>query len=62
VALTVYCWLLWLYPGSYRQEFGEEMASVFRRARSELPPALVARISFYRRELCGLLSGALRAP
>jgi hypothetical protein len=61
VAVTVYCWLLWLYPGSYRQEFGEEMASVFRRARSELPPALVARISFYRRELCGLLSGALRA-
>jgi hypothetical protein len=61
VALTVYRWLLCLYPGSYRGEFGEEMTSVFRDARSALPPALAAKISFYRREFCGLLSGALCA-
>lgn len=61
MALTVYGWLLCLYPGSYRHEFGEEMTSVFHEARSALPPALAAKISFYRREFCGLLSGALCA-
>ena len=61
MALTVYCWLLCLYPGSYRDEFGAEMTAVFREARNELPPALPARIRFYRREFCGLLSGAIRA-
>ena len=61
MALTVYCWLLCLYPGSCRQEFGEEMTSVFREARSALPPALAAKVGFYRREFCGLLSGALCA-
>jgi hypothetical protein len=61
VALTVYRWLLCLYPGSYRHEFGEEMTSVVREARSALPPALAAKVSFYRREFCGLLSGALCA-
>ena len=61
MALTVYCWLLCLYPGRCRHEFGEEMTSVFREARSALPPALAAKISFYRREFFGLLSGALCA-
>lgn len=58
--LTVYWCLLRLYPGSYRHEFGEEMTSVFREARSQTQPALAAKISFYQREFCGLLSGALR--
>jgi hypothetical protein len=58
--LTVYCWLLWLYPRSYRDEFGQEMTCVFREARSDLPKLLAAKISFSRREFCGLLSGALR--
>jgi hypothetical protein len=61
VVITVYCWLLCLYPGSYRHEFGGEMTSVFCEARSELPPVLPAKFSFYRREFCGLLSGALCA-
>jgi hypothetical protein len=56
--ITVYCWLLCLYPGAYRYEFGEEMTSVFRDAQGELPGP--ARVSFYGREFCGLLSGALR--
>jgi len=45
--LTIYCWLLRLYPGSYRHDFGEEMTSVFRDACCALPPALAAKISFY---------------
>ena len=61
MTLTVYRWMLCLYPGSYRGEFAEEMTSVFRDAQSALPPALAAKISFYRREFCGLLSGALCA-
>jgi hypothetical protein len=61
VVITFYCWLLCLYPVSYRHELGEEMTSVFCEARSELPPVLVAKIRFYRREVCGLLSGALCA-
>jgi hypothetical protein len=59
--LTVYRWLVCLYPGGYRDEFGEEMTQVFHDARSDLPPAPAAKISFYRREFCGLLAGALRA-
>jgi hypothetical protein len=61
IVLTVYCWLLSLYPVSYRNEFGEEMTAVFRNARAALPQGLAAKISFYRREFCGLLSGALSA-
>lgn len=61
MVVTVYCWLLRLYPGSYRVEFGEEMVSVFRDARRAVPAALPAKVSFYGREFCGLLSGALCA-
>ena len=53
--LTVYCWLLCLYPRSYRHNFGEEMTFVFRDTRSALPPALAVKIRFYRREFSGLL-------
>lgn len=61
MVLTAYRWLLSLYPESYRDEFGEEMTSVFCDARSALPPALAAATSFYRREFFGLLSGGVRA-
>jgi hypothetical protein len=53
--------LLRLYPASYRDEFGDEMASVFRAAQSEIPLAAASKLSFYRREFVGILSGALRA-
>jgi hypothetical protein len=53
VVITIYCWLLCLYPGSSRDEFGEEMTSVLREARSALPPALAGKIRFYRREFIG---------
>jgi len=61
VTLTAYRWLLCLYPRSYRHEFGDEMTAVFREARNDLAPAVGAKISFCRREFCGLLSGALYA-
>lgn len=61
MVLTVYRCLLWLYPKSYREEFAEEMSSVFCESRSNLPPALAAKINFYQREFRGLLSGAVRA-
>jgi hypothetical protein len=38
VALTLYRWLLYLYPAHYRAEFGEEMTSVFRDAQSDFRP------------------------
>lgn len=59
--LTIYRWLLCLYPVAYRHEFGEEMAYVFCEARYDLPPALPERISFYLREFAGLVWGALEA-
>ncbi|HZR63598.1 MAG TPA: hypothetical protein VFA85_00530 [Terriglobales bacterium] len=58
---SIYAWLLFLYPGSYRQEFGEEMRSVFGEARSDLRQTLPAKLRFYFREFCGLLRGALYA-
>jgi hypothetical protein len=59
--LTVYRSLLCLYPERYRDEFGEEMISVFREARTDSSPALIAKITFYWREFGGLVSGALHA-
>jgi hypothetical protein len=61
VVQAVYRWLLRLYPGSYRDEFAEEMTSVFCEARNELGPAKSMKLSFYGREFYGLCSGALRA-
>jgi hypothetical protein len=58
--VRLYEWLLHLYPRSYRDEFGDEMAFVFRTARNGLPPQWSAKIKFYYRELFGLTLGALR--
>lgn len=58
--LTVYCWLLCLFPKSYRHDLGEEMTLVFREAQNALSPALAVKIHFYRREFSGLVSSALR--
>jgi len=59
--LTVYCWLLCLYPASYRRDFAEEMTCVFRESRSAVAPARLARTSFYRREFWGVFAGAVSA-
>src|SRR5215472_15795572 len=58
----LYQGLLHLYPAAYRQEFGEEMQSVFLHAQAEhsITPVL-KRATFCARELFGLVSGAAQA-
>ena len=60
--LRLYQGLLYLYPAAYRQEFGEEMQSVFLQAQAEGSMApLLRRATFSVREISGLLSGAAQA-
>src|SRR5579864_9539830 len=51
--------LLFLYPRTYRREFGGEMALVFEQARTALGNKLSACLSFYAREVAGLCAGAV---
>lgn len=54
--------LLYLYPASYRYEFGDEMTFVFAQARYDMRRRRFgARISFSFREIGGLLAGALHS-
>jgi hypothetical protein len=58
---SLYHSLLHLYPAGYRREFGEEMLTVFRQAQMEAEQqGMPAPISFWVREVQGLLTGALR--
>ncbi len=51
--------LLWLYPGSFRVEFADEMLSVFDHLeRSARNRSLWSRSQLYLREIGGLVSGA----
>lgn len=59
--LIAYCWLLSLYPVSYRDKFGKEMRWVFCEARGQLGAAATEKIRFYQREFLGILLGAFRA-
>jgi hypothetical protein len=56
---TLYRALLFLYPRSYRREFGGEMALVFEEAQIALGNKLSARVWFYAREIVGLFAGAV---
>lgn len=56
---TLYRKLLALYPAQHREQFGEEMADVFRQAEQS-SVGLIARGRFYLKELAGILQGALR--
>ncbi len=59
--LTLYRWLLNLYPAIYRKEYAAEMTDVFLQARDAIRNARqLARASFCAREILGLLSGAAR--
>lgn len=58
--LSLYRWLLRLYPPAYRTEFGEEMLTVFLEAKSEaLQKSLAARMAFCASEFGGVICGAL---
>ncbi len=53
--------LLYLYPSSYRYEFGDEMTFVFVQALDDMRQRrFAARVSFSCREIAGLFTGALR--
>ena len=57
---SIYRHLLFLYPASYRQAFGEEMIAVFGEMQSEMASkGVVARSSFFVREAAGVMTGAL---
>lgn len=59
---TLYRRLLRLYPPSYFREYGAEMVSVFAQAQEAASKTgLKARLAFWRREIVGLIAGALRA-
>lgn len=59
--LSFYRSLLYLYPRLYRQEYAEEMVSVFRAAHADVRvESLRERLMFRVRETFGLLVGALR--
>jgi hypothetical protein len=58
--LTLYRCLLYLYPAAYRQEFGEEMTSVFSEAWQSMAQNLPARFLFCAREVRGLVFSAVR--
>jgi len=58
--MSLYQWLLWLYPAFHRREYGEEMTAVFCEARSEIEKkGAGTRAWFWLREIRGLLHGAL---
>jgi hypothetical protein len=59
--LHLYNFLLLLYPCAHRQEFAEEMLSVFREVHRDCTSlGFKARVRFSLREIAGLLAGAFR--
>ena len=59
--LHLYNFLLLLYPRAHRQEFAEEMLSVFREVHRDCASlGFRARVRFSLREVAGLLAGAFR--
>jgi hypothetical protein len=57
----LYNFLLLLYPRAHRQEFAEEMLSVFREAHRDCASlGFKTRVRFSLREIAGLLAGAFR--
>src|SRR5262245_45495985 len=59
--LTVYRTLLRLYPADYFREYAAEMTWVFAQASEAAhTESLRSRVLFYRREISGVISSALR--
>jgi len=57
---TIYQRLLALYPETHRQQFGEEMMTVFEQVRADIrDKGASARAAFCVREIAGLLNGAI---
>ncbi len=59
--LFLYRGLLYLYPATYRHEYGDEMTGVFNEVHTEmLSQQFLSRAAFLLREFTGLLHGALQ--
>ena len=59
--LALYRALLYLYPSTYRDEYGDEMTSVFRDVQAEMEnKGTIARAVWCAREIGGLLLGAFQ--
>jgi hypothetical protein len=59
--LRLYKLVLLLYPWAHREEFAEEMLSVFRQAHRDCASlGFKVRVRFSLREIAGLLAGAFR--
>jgi hypothetical protein len=59
--LAIYRALLYLYPSTYRDEYGEEMMAVLCEVQAEVEhEKLLVRIICCARELTGLLRGAIQ--
>lgn len=60
-SLSLYRHAMRLYPALHREQFGEEMISVFRELRAETATeGMLARSRFCAREIAGVVAGALR--
>jgi hypothetical protein len=60
INIYIYRRLLRLYPAFHREQFGEEMATVFCDLQAEnVSKGILARGAFYVRETAGVVSGAL---
>jgi hypothetical protein len=60
-SLSLYRHALRLYPAFHREQFGEEMISVFRELHAETATkGMLARSRFCVRETSGVVAGALR--
>jgi hypothetical protein len=61
LSVSVYRYLLRLYPAFHRRRFGQEMTAVFGELQAEnLSKGVFARGVFYVRETAGVVSGALQ--
>lgn len=60
-SLSLYRHAMRLYPALHREQFGEEMISVFRELQAETATeGMLARSRFCAREIAGVVAGALR--
>ena len=58
---SVYLGLMQLYPTRYREQFGEEMATVFEDlSADQIDKTVLSRCAFFAREIAGLIAGAAK--
>ncbi|MFZ0805400.1 MAG: hypothetical protein WAN03_04425 [Candidatus Sulfotelmatobacter sp.] len=59
--LSLYRFLLRLYPAMHRLEYGDEMIAIFGEVRDEIrTKKWICRLQFYGRETAGLMAGIIQ--